>query len=135
MCCVATKNKEVYNMRMQWQCATKVFKDQWLKNLVSTCNMQISDSTIPGLYLRYYARSNQISFYLGYRHLITKKTKNILIGRYCDFKLPEIKEKAIILRQMLAKGWACDLGNFISWLKKEENSIMINLSKGVKCPK
>ena len=66
--------------------------------------MQISDSTIPGLYLRYYARSNQISFYLGYRHLITKKTKNILIGRYCDFKLPEIKEKAIILRQMLAKG-------------------------------
>jgi len=104
MCCVANKNKEVYNMRMQWQCATKVFKDQWLKNLVSTCNMQISDSTIPGLYLRYYARSNQISFYLGYRHLITKKTKNILIGRYCDFKLPEIKEKAIILRQMLAKG-------------------------------
>lgn len=91
-------------MGVTWQCATKVFKDGWIKTLVGTCNMQISDSTIPGLYLRYYAKTNTISFYLGYRNGITRRHRNILIGRYGDFKLSEIKERALELRRTVASG-------------------------------
>lgn len=91
-------------MRTKWQCTTRIFKDQWIKCLDSTCNMQISDGTIPGLYLRYYAKSKKISFYLGYRNGITRQHKNMLIGRYSDFKLAEVKERAVSLRQMLATG-------------------------------
>lgn len=91
-------------MRTKWQCTTRIFKDQWIKCLDGTCNMQISDGTIPGLYLRYYAKSKKISFYLGYRNGITRQHKNMLIGRYSDFKLAEVKERAVSLRQMLATG-------------------------------
>lgn len=81
-------------MRTEWQCTTRLFKDQWIKCLDGTCNMQISDGTIPGLYLRYYAKSKKISFYLGYRNVITRQHKNMLIGRYSDFKLAEVKQRA-----------------------------------------
>ncbi len=91
-------------MGVTWQCATKVFKDARIKGLVNPCNMQISDSTIPGLYLRYYAKTNNISFYLAYRNNITKRHRNILIGRYSDFKLSEIKERALELRRTVASG-------------------------------
>ncbi len=91
-------------MRTEWQCTTRLFKDQWIKCLDGTCNMQISDGTIPGLYLRYYAKSKKISFYLGYRNVITRQHKNMLIGRYSDFKLAEVKQRAVSIRQMLTDG-------------------------------
>ena len=47
-------------MRVIWQCTKKQFKEGWLKTLVNTHNMQITDGTIPGLYLRYYAGTNRI---------------------------------------------------------------------------
>ncbi len=91
-------------MQIMWQCATKVFKDNWIKTLTNSCNMQISDSTIPGLYLRYYAKTGQISFYLAYRNSITRKQRHMLIGRYSDFKLSEIKDRAQEMRKIIATG-------------------------------
>lgn len=91
-------------MRVIWQCTKKQFKEGWLKTLVNTHNMQITDGTIPGLYLRYYAGTNRISFYLAYRSAMTRKHRNILVGKYSDFKLEEIKDRAIKIRQMLATG-------------------------------
>lgn len=91
-------------MRVIWQCTKKQFKEGWLKTLVNTHNMQITDGTIPGLYLRYYAGTNRISFYLAYRSAMTRKHRNILVGKYSDFKLEEIKDIAIKIRQMLATG-------------------------------
>lgn len=66
--------------------------------------MQISDSTIPGLYLRYYAKTGNISFYLSYRNGVTRKQRQMLVGRYCDFKLSEIKERAMEIRKTIATG-------------------------------
>ena len=91
-------------MRVIWQCTKKQFKEGWLKTLVNTHNMQITDGTIPGLSLRYYAGTNRISFYLAYRSAMTRKHRNILVGKYSDFKLEEIKDRAIKIRQMLATG-------------------------------
>lgn len=42
-------------MRVIWQFTKKQFKEGWFKTLVNTHNMQITDGTIPGLYLRCYA--------------------------------------------------------------------------------
>ena len=83
-------------MQTTWQCATRVFRDTWIKTLTGPCNMQISDSTIPGLYLQYYAKTGNISFYLSYRNGVTRKQRQMLVGRYCDFKLSEIKERAMV---------------------------------------
>ena len=68
-------------MQTTWQCATRVFRDTWIKTLTGPCNMQISDSTIPGLYLRYYAKTGNISFYLSYRNGVTRKQRQMLVGR------------------------------------------------------
>lgn len=91
-------------MQTTWQCATRVFRDTWIKTLTGPCNMQISDSTIPGLYLRYYAKTGNISFYLSYRNGVTRKQRQMLVGRYCDFKLSEIKERAMEIRKTIAIG-------------------------------
>ncbi len=89
---------------MKWQCSTKAFRDVWIKNLTSDCNLQITDGTIPGLILRYSTNTHKISFYLAYRSKVTKKRRVMLVGKYEDFKLSEIKERAHDLRKMIFLG-------------------------------
>lgn len=42
-------------MAITWECYKKPFKDQWIRVLKAETNQQISDTTIPGLYMRYSA--------------------------------------------------------------------------------
>ena len=39
-------------MEKQWKCYTQAFRDTWIRVLRSDVNLQISDGTITGLFLR-----------------------------------------------------------------------------------
>lgn len=87
-----------------WSRSKRPFRDTWIRCLKSDKNLQISDTTIPGLYLRYSAASGKKVFYLGYKIKGTRIHKNLLIGRYGDFELDEIRGRAIKFRQQLTDG-------------------------------
>ena len=83
----------------------KTFKDQWICVLKAETNQQISDTTIPGLYMRYSATTGRKVFYLGCRIRGTSTHRNILIGRYGDMNVEDIRTKATILRKQLTEGY------------------------------
>lgn len=91
-------------MSTQWKCYTKPFRDTWIRVLRSDVNLQISDGTVPGLFLRYSATTRCIKFYLGYKIRQIHIQRNILIGRYGDFSIKEVKDRAWELRKMIATG-------------------------------
>lgn len=91
-------------MPTQWKCSKRPFKDTWIRAIRSDCNLQISDTTIPGLFMRYSASTNKKVFYLGYRLRNSNKSKNLLIGRYSEFNIKEIKDRAITFRQQILDG-------------------------------
>ena len=66
-------------MAITWECYKKPFKDQWIRMLKAETNQQISDTTIPGLYMRYSATTGRKVFYLGCRIRGTSTHRNILI--------------------------------------------------------
>ena len=71
-------------MAEQWKCYTKPFWDTWVHLLHSDVNLQVSDGTIPGLFLRYSAATRNIRFFLGCKpgsHLRT----HFLINRLSFF--------------------------------------------------
>ena len=88
----------------QWKCSTRQFRDTWIGCLKADSNLQISDGTIPGLYLRYSAATHKIKFYLGYKIRHSTKRRNLLLGRYGEIKLPELKEQALELRKQISRG-------------------------------
>lgn len=86
----------------KWVCAKRQFRESWIHGLKSESHMQISDGTVPGLYLRYSPGTNHIRFYLGCR--IKFKHRNILLGKYGIINVQEAKDKAIELRVQMSKG-------------------------------
>lgn len=92
-------------MATKWICEKRLFKESWIKTLSSDCKMQISDGSIPGLYLRYSPETNNISFYLGCLIRMTGQRKNLFLGRLHDFEnVEEVKEKARCWRQAIIEG-------------------------------
>ena len=89
-------------MEKQWKCYTQAFRDTWIRVLRSDVNLQISDGTIPGLFLRYSAATRHIRFYLGCK--IKDKKCNILLGQYGDFSIRDIRDRAWSLRHEIALG-------------------------------
>lgn len=86
----------------KWVCTKRQFRETWIRGLKSKDHMQISDGTIPGLYLRYSPSTNHIRFYLGCR--ISFKHRNILLGKYGLINVQQAKDKAIELRMQMNKG-------------------------------
>lgn len=89
-------------MAEQWKCYTKLFRDTWIHLLHSDVNLQVSDGTIPGLFLRYSASTRAIRFFLGCK--IDNKKCNLYIGRYNDYSIKDIREMAWNLRRQIANG-------------------------------
>jgi integrase len=88
----------------KWKCYKRVFSDTWIRSLKSEDNLQISDTAIPGLYMRFYPATRNKAFYLGYTAKGTKAHRNILVGKYGDFTLKEIRNRAVRFRQQVADG-------------------------------
>ena len=92
-------------METKWIFDKRLFKDTWIKQLSSDCNMQITDGSIPGLYLRFYPASNTVSFFLGCLIKGTGQRKNLFLGKLNDFEnVEQLKAKARSWRQMLLEG-------------------------------
>ena len=89
-------------MAEQWKCYTKAFRDTWIRLLNSDINLQVSDGTIPGLFLRYSAATRAIRFFLGCK--IDNKKCNLYIGRYNDYSIKDIRDMAWNMRHQLAQG-------------------------------
>ena len=92
-------------MAIKWNCEKRLFKDTWIKTLSSDKYLQISDGSIPGLYLRYSPVSKNISFYLIALIRMTGKQKNLFLGRLHDYEnVEQLKEKARCWRQTILDG-------------------------------
>lgn len=91
-------------MQTRWKCYKKPFRDTWIRNIKSDVNLQISDTTIPGLQLRYSAKTGKKVFYLAYYVKATNTRRNIQVGKYIDFSLCDIRKRALDIRQKLANG-------------------------------
>ena len=89
-------------MAEQWKCYTKPFRDTWIHLLHSDVNLQVSDGTIPGLFLRYSAATRTIRFFLGCK--INNKKCNLYIGRYNAYSIKDIRNMAWNLRHKIAQG-------------------------------
>ena len=88
-----------------WVCSKRIFKDTWIKTLRSKSRLQITDGTVPGLYLRYSPTSNAISFYLACRNRISGKRQNVFLGKWIQFEnIEEVKKRALIYREVTLKG-------------------------------
>ena len=92
-------------MAEKWICKQRIFKDTWIRKLHGDKFMQISDGTIPGLYLRYSRLTNNVSFYLGCVLKASKKRKNIFLGKLSDYETVEdVKRKACAIKRQIIDG-------------------------------
>lgn len=92
-------------MAEKWICKKRVFKDTWIKKLHGDKFMQITDGTIPGLYLRYSKLTDNVSFYLGCVLKPSMKRRNIFLGRMCDYETVEdVKRKANAIKRQIIDG-------------------------------
>jgi len=94
--------KEKNKKNTKWKCYTKTFRDTWIHLLDSDENLQISDGTIPGLFLRYRAKTETISFYLLCKTCV--KQRCVFLGRYGDLNVKAAKDKANSIRREIALG-------------------------------
>ena len=86
----------------KWLCSKRQFRETWISTLKSDTHLQISDGTVPGLYLRYSPGTNHIRFYLGCR--IDFKHRNIFLGKYGELNVQKAKEQAEEIRVQMRKG-------------------------------
>ena len=66
--------------------------------------MQITDTQIHGLHLRYSASTGRKIFYLSYTLKYTRRQRNIRLGSYTDFSIKDIRYRALKYRQMVSDG-------------------------------
>ena len=90
--------------QVAWKYYRKPFRDTWLRALKADTNLQISDTMIPCLQLRYSARTGKKVFYLAFHDKVTNSHRNIKLGSYPAFGIPEIRNRAIELRKGQERG-------------------------------
>ena len=92
-------------MKQNWIFEKRLFKDTWIRQLSSDLPMQISDGSVPGLYMRYSPITNKVSFYLACVIKSLGKRKNLFLGKMGDFEnVEQVKAKARSWRQMIIEG-------------------------------
>ena len=87
-----------------WKCYKRMLDESWIKSLKSDVNLCVTDTCIPGLQMRFYHDSGHISFYLAYTAKNTRIQRNLFLGKHCDFKLEEIRRRAMNFRQQVSDG-------------------------------
>lgn len=78
--------------------------EQYIKRLNETTDLQVTDSCIPGLQMRYSSATKNKVFYLCYQIKGTRIKRSFKLGRYGDYSLNEIRTKAIKCRQDIQDG-------------------------------
>ena len=76
----------------------------YLRNLRSDTDLQITDAALPGLQLRYSAKTGRKVFYLWYRVKGTTRQRNMKLGTTDEFSLSDIRTLAIKLKKDIASG-------------------------------
>lgn len=76
----------------------------YLRNLRSDTDLQITDTALPGLQLRYSAATKRKVFYLWYRVKGTTRQRNMKLGTTDEFSLSDIRTLAIKLKKDIAGG-------------------------------
>ena len=66
--------------------------------------MQITDTQIHGLHLRYSGRTGKKVFYLSYILKYTGRQRNIRLGAFNEFSIKDIRYRALRYRQMVSDG-------------------------------
>lgn len=108
-----------------WKCEKRLFKDHWIKNIRSTHKLQITDGSVPGLYMRYSPTTKLVTFFLACLIRSTGERKNIYLGRYTEYETVEdVKKKARGLREQILLG-----GNPMAQIKEEVKKQVIKESK------
>ena len=104
MICVEQTQRGI-KMKEKWVFEKRLFKDTWIKQLSSDKCMQITDGSVPGLYMRYYPKTRQVSFFLGCIIKGIGQRKNLFLGRLADFEnIEDVKAKARSWRQQIIEG-------------------------------
>lgn len=65
--------------------------EQYIKKLNETTDLQVTDSCIPGLQMRYSCATKNKVFYLCYQLKGTRIKRSFKLGRYGDYTLNEIR--------------------------------------------
>lgn len=112
--------------KRKWKSSIKKFSDHWIKDLNGREDLQISDGTIAGLYLRYSAKTKRISFYIMAYFKNSSTTKNIFLGRYPEYALREIRNKAIDVRRNILDGQIPAIIKEKEESKKHEKALKIS---------
>ena len=76
--------------------------DYYVRSIKAAYDMQVSDTEIRGLQLRYYCRTGLKVFYLSYVVRHTLRQRNLMLGRYGEFSIKEIRMRAATFRQQIA---------------------------------
>ena len=105
---------------MQWRCYKKIFADTWIRSLNADTCLQISDTRIPGLYLRYYPKTKRVVFYLGYVVKYTSVRRNLCLGAYGQIKLAEVRNQALKYKMQIFDGRDPVAEKIIAHRKAEE---------------
>ena len=104
MICVEQTQRGI-KMKDKWVFEKRMFKETWIKQLSSDKCMQITDGTVPGLYLRFYPKTRQVSFFLACIIKGLGQRKNLFLGRLTDFEnIEDMKSKARSWRQQIIEG-------------------------------
>lgn len=82
----------------------KTLTDYYVRSLISKTDMQITDTQIHGLHLRYSGRTGNKVFYLSYILKYTGRQRNIRLGSFNDFSVKDIRNRALKYRQMVSDG-------------------------------
>lgn len=112
----------------------KYFKENLTDSFVRairtrTEDMQISDTKLSGLQLRYSCTTQKKVFYFRYTIKELDKSRSLRIGNYGDFSIKEIRRRALKYRQMVSDG-IDPMQEKIDKLKKiaeeQKNSRLVN---------
>lgn len=82
----------------------KTLTDCYVRTLTSKTDMQITDTQIHGLHLRYSGRTGKKVFYLSYILKYTGRQRNIRLGAFNEFSIKDIRYRALKYRQMVSDG-------------------------------
>lgn len=98
-----------------WKCERRLFKQSWVSNICSEHKLQITDGSVPGLYLRYSPTTKLVTFYLACVIKATGERKNIFLGRLTEYEnVEDVKTKAREIKNVIYKG-----GNPFEEIKQE----------------
>jgi integrase len=83
----------------------RTLSNGFIEDLRSPVDVQITDAAVPGLHMRYSARTHRKVFYLSYRIKGTMKQRNMRLGTSDEMSLVDVRERALKLKREVSSGF------------------------------